>query len=110
MFEKPERVLICRLHLEFWAQTAIWEISKSLENTLSIGELSLDGRVRPVRGALSIALQARENGITNLLIPEENATEAAVVEGVNVFPVRDLREAVEIAQDLQKGKSRAFRL
>ena len=77
---------------------------ESLENTLSIGELSLDGRVRPVRGALSIALQARENGITNLLIPEENATEAAVVEGINVFPVRDLREAVEIAQDLQNGK------
>ncbi len=66
--------------------------------------MSLDGRVRPVRGALSIALQARENGITNLLIPEENATEAAVVEGVNVFPVRDLREAVEIAQDIQAGK------
>ena len=75
-----------------------------LENTLSIGELSLDGRIRPVRGALSIALQARENGITNLLIPEENATEAAVVDGVNVFPVRELRDAVEIAQDLQAGK------
>ncbi len=76
----------------------------TLENTLSIGELSLDGRVRPVRGALSIALQAREIGITNLLIPEENATEAAVVEGVNVFPVRDLRDAVEIARSLQEGK------
>lgn len=75
-----------------------------LENTLSIGELSLDGRVRPVRGVLSIALQARDNGITNLLIPEENATEAAVVEGVNVFPIRDLREAVEISQDIQAGK------
>lgn len=76
----------------------------ALENTLSIGELSLDGRVRPVRGALSIALQAREAGITNLLIPEENATEAAVVEGIDVFPVRDLRDAVEIARSLQEGK------
>ena len=47
---------------------------ENLENTLSIGELSFDGRVRPVRGALSIALRARENGIKNLLIPEENAT------------------------------------
>jgi magnesium chelatase family protein len=77
---------------------------ESLENTLSIGELSLDGRVRPVRGALSIALQAREIGVTNLLIPEENATEAAVVEGVNVFPVKDLRDAVQVAQALQKGQ------
>src|SRR3982750_4138803 len=49
-----------------------------LANTLSIGELSLDGRVRPVRGALSIALAARAKGIANLLLPEENATEAAV--------------------------------
>jgi magnesium chelatase family protein len=77
---------------------------ESLENTLSIGELSLDGRVRPVRGALSIALRARENGIENLLLPEENATEAAVVKGINVFPVRDLREAVGISQDLLSGK------
>ena len=80
--------------------------TESLENTLSIGELSLDGRVRPVRGALSIALRARENGIENLLLPEENATEAAVVQEINVFPIRDLRQAVEIAQDLQSGKER----
>ncbi|MGB2752857.1 MAG: YifB family Mg chelatase-like AAA ATPase [Pyrinomonadaceae bacterium] len=76
---------------------------ESLENTLSVGELSLDGRVRPVRGALSIALKARDAGIKNLLLPEENATEAAVVEGVRVFPIRDLRQAAELAQDLQSG-------
>lgn len=77
---------------------------ESLENTLSVGELSLDGRVRPVRGALSIALKARENGIENLLIPEENAPEAAVVSGINVFPVRDLREAADISFALLSGK------
>ncbi len=77
---------------------------EKLENTLSIGELSLDGRVRPVRGALSIALRARENGIKNLIVPEENGTEAAVVSEISVFPVRDLRQAVEVAQDLQDGK------
>ena len=76
---------------------------ESLDDTLSIGELSLDGRVRPVRGALSIALQARENGIKNLLIPEENASEAAVVTDVNVYPVKNLREAVQISIDLQAG-------
>jgi len=78
--------------------------AECLENVLSIGELSLDGRVRPVRGALSIALRARENGIENLLLPEENATEAAVVKEVNVYPVKDLREAVEISRDLMSGK------
>lgn len=74
-----------------------------LSDTLSIGELSLDGRIRPVRGALSIALRCRANGIANLILPEENATEAAVVKEVNVFPVQDLRQAVEIARDLQSG-------
>lgn len=75
-----------------------------LSDTLSIGELSLDGRIRPVRGALSIALRCRENGIKNLILPEENATEAAVVTDVNVYPVKDLREAVEIARGLQTGR------
>src|SRR5687767_5623768 len=58
----------------------------TVDKTLSVGELSLDGRVRPIRGALSIALKAREVGVKNLLLPEENATEAAVVSDVNVFP------------------------
>lgn len=78
--------------------------TEHLTDVLSIGELSLDGRVRPVRGALSIALRAREEGIKNLLLPEENAPEAAVVKEVNVYPIRDLREAVEICQDLIKQK------
>ena len=76
--------------------------TENLADVLSIGELSLDGRVRPVRGALSIALQAREKGINNVLIPAENAPEAAVVQDVNVFPVKDLREAVEICCSLVK--------
>ena len=76
---------------------------ETLENTLSIGELSLDGRVRPVRGALSIALTARDIGIVNLIVPEENAPEAAVVQGINVYPVRDLREAALLAQDIDAG-------
>lgn len=77
---------------------------ENLESTLCIGELSLDGRVRAVRGALSIALRCRENAIKNLLLPEENATEAAVVQGVDVYPVRDLRQAASIAGDLQAGR------
>jgi magnesium chelatase family protein len=78
--------------------------TEHLRNVLSIGELSLDGRVRPVRGALSIALRAREEGIKNLLIPAENAPEAAVVSEVDVYPVRDLREAVGISQEIIRKK------
>lgn len=74
--------------------------TENLSNALSIGELSLDGRVRPIRGALSIALRARESGIKNVLIPEENASEAAVVREVDVFPIKNLREAVDICRSL----------
>jgi magnesium chelatase family protein len=78
---------------------------ENLESTLSVGELSLDGRIRPVRGALSIALTAREQGIRNLIVPEENAKEAAVVRELNVFPVKNLREAASLAQDIAAGQA-----
>jgi len=67
-----------------------------LDRHLVVGELSLDGAVRPVRGALSVAVCARQHGIPNLLLPAENAAEAAVVEGVQVFGVRHLAEAVAL--------------
>jgi magnesium chelatase family protein len=67
---------------------------RGLDKHLSVGELSLDGAIRPVRGALSMAVCARENGIRNLILPFENAAEAAVVEGVDVFGVRHLAEVV----------------
>lgn len=77
---------------------------QAIDGTMSVGELSLDGRVRPIRGALSIALAARDNGIANLLVPEENAREAAVVQGVNVYPIKDLRQAAELVQDIDAGR------
>src|SRR5579862_7459753 len=61
---------------------------------LFVGELSLDGTIRPVRGALSIAACARRQKITNLLVPADNAAEAAVAEGVRVFGMRHLTEVV----------------
>ncbi|HVV43997.1 MAG TPA: YifB family Mg chelatase-like AAA ATPase, partial [Bryobacteraceae bacterium] len=67
---------------------------KGLDQHLSVGELSLDGAIRPVRGALSVAVCARDQHIRNLILPIENAAEAAVVEGVNVFGVRHLAEVV----------------
>lgn len=65
-----------------------------VEEHLFVGELSLDGAIRPVRGALSIAACARKQGIRNLLVPADNAAEAAVAEGVRVFGMRHLSEVV----------------
>ncbi len=67
---------------------------KGLDKHLSVGELSLDGAIRSVRGALSVAVCARQHGIENVILPIENAAEAAVVEGVNVYGVRHLAEVV----------------
>ena len=70
--------------------------AEHLTDILSVGELSLDGRVRPVRGALPIALRARNSQAKHLLLPDENAKEAAVVAEVKVYAVTDLRGAVEM--------------
>lgn len=69
---------------------------KLLDSHIFLGELSLDGSVRPVRGALSAALAARERGIRNLVVPEANACEAAVVEGTRVFAIKSLPQAVDL--------------
>ena len=77
--------------------------AENLTDMLSVGELSLDGRVRPIKGALPIALRARSSSIKHLLLPEENAKEAAVVTGVNVYPVADLRGAVDLIAALRNS-------
>src|ERR1700682_2268683 len=69
---------------------------KQLDKMMFLGELSLDGSVRSVRGALSAALAAREFGLKALAVPEANAKEAAVVEGVDVFAVKSLPQAVDL--------------
>jgi len=62
---------------------------------LLVGELSLDGSLRPVRGALSIAVCAARRGIRNLLVPFENAAEASVAEGISVYGLKHLGEVVQ---------------
>ena len=75
--------------------------AEGLTDLISVGELSLDGRVRPIKGALPIAILARESLIKHLLVPEENAKEAAVVSGINIYPVTDLRGAVDLIAALR---------
>ena len=58
-----------------------------------LGELALDGSVRPVNGVLPMVIDAFQRGVRNFVLPQENANEAAYIDGVNVFPVSHLREA-----------------
>src|ERR1700686_634149 len=69
---------------------------KPLDQCMFLGELSLDGGVRPVRGALSAALAARDKGLKAIAFPEANAREAAVMEGVNVSALKVLPQAVDL--------------
>lgn len=78
-----------------------------LSDYMIMGELSLDGSVLPVKGALPMAVKARELGFKRLIVPEGNVTEAAVVNKIEVFGVRTLGEALALvsdASDLQPVK------
>jgi len=72
--------------------------SDQLENFVMVGELALTGAVRAVKGVLPIALRARAQGKTGILVPPDNAAEAAVVSGLQVIPVQNLREAVSFLE------------
>jgi magnesium chelatase family protein len=64
-----------------------------------VGELGLDGAVRPVKGVLSIALEAKRRGRTRLLVPEANAPEAAVIDGIQVYPIHCLKDAWDFLEE-----------
>ncbi|WP_440594275.1 magnesium chelatase domain-containing protein, partial [Schlesneria sp.] len=68
--------------------------SDALSQYAAIGELALDGTIRPAKGALSMALAAKEQGWRGIVLPAANAQEAAVVEGIDIIPVTSLTEAV----------------
>ena len=67
---------------------------KEVPDCLFVGELSLDGGIRSIRGALPIAIEARGKKISRIIVPELNAKEAAMVGGVTVFPVKSLLDVI----------------
>jgi magnesium chelatase family protein len=87
---------------------------ETLTNCASVGELALDGSIRPIKGALSTAMGAKAAGVARLIVPAANAREAAVVEGVAVFGVASLGEAVGLltgeidVEPLTPGATDAF--
>lgn len=69
--------------------------SPVIDKFLIMGELALDGALRPIHGALVVSLLAKQEGIRGLILPRNNAKEAAMVEGVEVYPMESLRETVD---------------
>lgn len=67
---------------------------QALANFVIMGELALDGVLRPIKGALAMGIEAKKQGFTKIILPLANATEAALIEGMEVFGMETLRETV----------------
>ncbi len=70
------------------------QLKVDFEDSVIIGEVSLDGRIRPCNGVLAITITAKENGIKSIFVPMENAKEASVVEGIDVYAVETLPQLI----------------
>ncbi|MBQ6269782.1 MAG: YifB family Mg chelatase-like AAA ATPase [Bacteroidetes bacterium] len=66
-----------------------------ISDTIILGELSLEGTLRPIHGCLSIALKAKADGYKRLLVPKINASEGALVDGIDVIPIENLKDAID---------------
>lgn len=73
----------------------------STRDKVLVGELALDGRLRPISGALNIAQMAEENGFEFLLLPEENANEAAVVKKIKIISIQTLKDAIDFLEGVK---------
>ena len=71
------------------------QLKASLDDSIFVGELSLDGKTRKTGGVLAIAITALKNGIKNVFVPKENSAEAAVIEGLNVYGVEDVKQLID---------------
>ncbi|WP_157145310.1 YifB family Mg chelatase-like AAA ATPase [Brachyspira pilosicoli] len=78
--------------------------SDFMNSTIILGELALDGSVREVKGIFSMLLNAKELGIKNAIIPFNNMEEANIIEGLNLYPVKTLKEAMDVSE----GKKEAI--
>jgi magnesium chelatase family protein len=70
-------------------------VTSALESTAFMGELALDGKIRSIRGALSISGSLQREGIKRIIIPEANAREAALIAGIDVFPMESIQDCVD---------------
>lgn len=73
--------------------------AKDLDQYMILGELSLDGKLRPVKGVLPIAIEARKHGLKGFILPQENASEAAIVNNLDVIPVATLEQAIKFINE-----------
>jgi magnesium chelatase family protein len=81
---------------------------EAIEKYVIMGELSLDGEIRPIKGALPIAIQARKENLKGLIVPKANAKEAAIVNNLNVYGVETIGEVINFFTNNEKGLEPVF--
>lgn len=77
------------------------EAAEKFASYILMGELSLDGNIKPIKGALAMAIQARKEGFKGLIVPAQNAREAGIVNQLNVYGVEHIQEVINFFQDEQ---------
>lgn len=68
---------------------------QNLNSTIFLGELSLDGSIKPISGVLPICVEAKKLGIKRIVLPEENSKEASILKGLEIIPVKSLQQTIE---------------
>ena len=112
---QPVRVLVSLAPADLKKEGSIYDLAIALgyllaeekikfdpKDKIILGELALDARLRPIKGALSFALSAKEKGFLEIILPKENAPEAGLVEGLKVVGVENLKEAIEYLQGIKE--------
>ncbi|HAR64317.1 MAG: hypothetical protein DKM50_10265 [Candidatus Margulisiibacteriota bacterium] len=90
------------LPMAFGILAVTGQISKKyLEDSIVLGELSLEGRIKPIQGVLSMCLYAKEKGFRRVFLPEKNVEEGALVQGIDIIPLNNLAQAAAILGDYE---------
>ena len=84
------------------------QITVPVSDGVFIGELSLDGNIRPINGILAMTIAAKQNGIESIYVPKENASEAAVIDGISVYGVKNVKELILHLSGEQKLEKAVF--
>lgn len=98
-------ILIASQNINYLSQSTV------LKDTILIGELSLDGKIEKVNGILQICIEAQKQGIKRIILPKENAKEAAYVKNIEVLPVENLEEVIRYLNqeiEISKEKNKNF--
>ena len=82
--------------------SATKQIMGDYKNAAFIGELSLSGEIKSVKGVLPMVMSAKDNGLKDIYVPFENGEEAAVIDGINIYAIKNLKELVDHINDFQK--------